>query len=75
MIQFGCFAPSESPGHPENVTTVGTCMFGEPHRLPEQRVGLARNDGIRVQRVAVTREGADGQPASASIWRNVVARQ
>ena len=36
-------------------------FFGEAHRLPEQRVSVPGNDRIRVQRIAVAREGADGQ--------------
>ena len=37
-------------------------LFGQPHRPPEDLVVGARPGGVGVQRVAVARQGADGQP-------------
>ena len=42
VIQFGCLAPSESPGHPENVTTVGTCIFSASRTVCRNSASAAR---------------------------------
>ena len=53
VIQFGCFAPSKSPGQPEKVTTVGTPIFAARRTVWRNSSSSAR---------AVAGSGCNGLP-------------
>ena len=58
----GCFAPSESPGQPENVTTTGTSSCSARRTVLRNTSSAAcAVAAIGMQRVAVARQRADRQ--------------
>ena len=63
VTQLGCRDSGPSPGQPEKVTTTGTssCSASRTVVRKVSSSALARA-AIGVQRVAVARQGADGQP-------------
>src|SRR6058998_1448273 len=62
VTQFGYFASSESPGHPENVTTTGTSSHLARHTVFRKTVCLAKRLDVPV---VVTFSGCPGDSDDA----------